>query len=1413
MTAAAADNIGSAEFLRLAATATAIAALAGGDTSFSTVAAMALSIFLYAAAERHDEPRLLAPPRALPAAGARPRWPAAAWISLALAVALCGASAAAVASEGTATAQHLSWAAGLVLFGVTAAIVTTPPELGWRKVDFAAAFLIVVVCTLSTVWQIEVLPPEIHGDESEVGLDARRLLFDPERRIFASGWFGLPALHAGTKALGFVAFGNDLWGLRMGSAALATATALLLFSVVRRLSGTPLALAAALLLATQRYFMHIGRTGFHYIDTPFFSVLALWLFIRLWQDRRPGAAIWCGVVLGLAMHTYFASRFIPVLVSLTALLLVARAPRGERWRRLGEVVLIGVVALAVAAPLGAYFASHLDEFFGRVEETSILQHAAREHLSQAYGTNSLRDLFLLQLRLVMAMFHFVGDTAVQYGYGAPLLDEISGVLLLAGCGSMLARPASPLTVIALLWTLLPMVAGGALTIDTPFFPRMSGILPFVAVIVATGAVRLVETTIAVFAAGGRREARRAVVMAVLLATVAGVNATTYVFDYAVHHQHTQLRDVAAWLRGGGGNATNFLLDDDHRLSLYHGTVSFLAGSTARQDVRDVETFLQHPPLDANRSRFIAPRGGEGALARLQEEIGPLVIERHLNQHGDVAFYTAVPATAAGVAEAARPAATYPTRAQPWLALLAALAALAGAAALRARRTALGGRADATATAASHLRREVAPPEIVGSAPSDGGLPATARMRWPRIAMAVIVALAAWLRLAQIEQVPAGFYCDEAGNLYNAASILRTGRDETGTRLPLYVWSFDTSYKNPVFIYASMLPVALFGPTPFAARFTAAAFGLGAVVAVYFLGRALGGTLVGVLAALFLAVTPWHIHFSRIAFELIAFPTLFLIGACGLVRFLDGRRTLPWAAAALGLSLYAYVPAKMFVPAFTGIFALLFRRELWHRRREAIAGLTVLAAVAAPVIAFDITNRERSTQYAREMTLLTEDTTAVAKLNQLAANYRHFYSPSFLLRDGDPVTRHSVRHHGELLAVTAPLLLLGLVAIAANPSRRRLLIIVWLALYPLAGALIRREVPSASRGIIGVPAFALLAAVGADWIWRHSGLLGRRRLRTGVIRGVLAGALLILLGAQTIRYWRLYTETYPLYSARHFTGFQYGHREVVDYFLAHYDDYDRMILTTSLSNQPEMFLRLFAGLRWPPTDAAPPFERPAKIDRGTIHELHLYEPGKRLLFAVVPRDLLYLADYEVLEVIRAPDGSAAFLIVDVREAKDFVHVWMMAGPYPINETPHLPAYEPETPPQRAPGGRRWQRYQVRRAPVHLDLLYGNEVDDACAWAINFVHSESTQSVWVYAGFDDLGEVWINGEPIALEDRDNPFHSWEDTAVGRAELREGRNQIAVKTCDISGGWTFYFRLAGDDGLHAPGIDWEYGFEEAL
>ena len=90
---------------------------------------------------------------------------------------------------------------------------------------------------------------------------------------------------------------------------------------------------------------------------------------------------------------------------------------------------------------------------------------------------------------------------------------------------------------------------------------------------------------------------------------------------------------------------------------------------------------------------------------------------------------------------------------------------------------------------------------------------------------MIVAAAFALRVYRLGEAPAGLFCDEAANGYNAYSLLHTGRDEHGKLFPLFVWSFF-AFKYPLDIYPTMIWVGLFGLTEFATRFQAALYGTG-----------------------------------------------------------------------------------------------------------------------------------------------------------------------------------------------------------------------------------------------------------------------------------------------------------------------------------------------------------------------------------------------------------------------------------------------------------------------------------------------------------------------------------------------------------------------------------------------------------
>jgi uncharacterized membrane protein len=112
-------------------------------------------------------------------------------------------------------------------------------------------------------------------------------------------------------------------------------------------------------------------------------------------------------------------------------------------------------------------------------------------------------------------------------------------------------------------------------------------------------------------------------------------------------------------------------------------------------------------------------------------------------------------------------------------------------------------------------------------------------------------LAAALRLYQLGVK--SFWWDECFTYTVAAS------------LPLDVaWQamIEDANKPPLYYLFMQLWRMLAGTSEYAFRFPSAAFGLLTVPIIYRLGRRLGGRAIGMIAALLLAVCPFHIWYSQ-----------------------------------------------------------------------------------------------------------------------------------------------------------------------------------------------------------------------------------------------------------------------------------------------------------------------------------------------------------------------------------------------------------------------------------------------------------------------------------------------------------------------------------------------------------------------
>src|SRR5258708_19312926 len=102
-----------------------------------------------------------------------------------------------------------------------------------------------------------------------------------------------------------------------------------------------------------------------------------------------------------------------------------------------------------------------------------------------------------------------------------------------------------------------------------------------------------------------------------------------------------------------------------------------------------------------------------------------------------------------------------------------------------------------------------------------------------LSLVLVFLLGTFLRFYKLAQIPSGLEQDETSIGYNAYSILQTGKDEYGKHLPLYFKAFG-EYKLPGYIYASVVPIKLFGLNALSVRFISPFSGSFTIILIFIL---------------------------------------------------------------------------------------------------------------------------------------------------------------------------------------------------------------------------------------------------------------------------------------------------------------------------------------------------------------------------------------------------------------------------------------------------------------------------------------------------------------------------------------------------------------------------------------------------
>ena len=203
-----------------------------------------------------------------------------------------------------------------------------------------------------------------------------------------------------------------------------------------------------------------------------------------------------------------------------------------------------------------------------------------------------------------------------------------------------------------------------------------------------------------------------------------------------------------------------------------------------------------------------------------------------------------------------------------------------------------------------------------------------------LALAVILVLAAWLRLAGLDRT--SLFGDEA--VYSGQAAALAGDAAAAN-------NFGVFLAHPV-LFQLLLGLGFAGGLPAeGGRALTALLGVGSVVLAWAIGRFIGGRLLGLAAAVLLAVVAYDAYLSRLV--LLDGPAAFVVG-CSLYAYLRAEREhsgtwLAASAALLALAVLVKETAVLILPA------VAFSAAVEPRLRLSLRAWLLAAASFATVI--------------------------------------------------------------------------------------------------------------------------------------------------------------------------------------------------------------------------------------------------------------------------------------------------------------------------------------------------------------------------------------------------------------------------------------------------------------------------------
>lgn len=346
-----------------------------------------------------------------------------------------------------------------------------------------------------------------------------------------------------------------------------------------------------------------------------------------------------------------------------------------------------------------------------------------------------------------------------------------------------------------------------------------------------------------------------------------------------------------------------------------------------------------------------------------------------------------------------------------------------------------------------------------------------------ILLVLIISLS-WLLFGfKLTEVPPGINGDEAHIAYNAMLVAKTGYDQNGKFLPIFISNSEQKdWKQPITFYATVLGFKLFGLSYTVFKEVSVFFALAGALLIFLLIKEILGERPAFIGLLLYIITPIIFIQSHLGLENIAPVPFVTFWLWMLVKYQKRKQTLFLflAGLSLGVSLYSYLGMRLIVPVLLilSIFYISFLERKINKSVIKAIAVFILSLLPVLLVSVIIKNQYPGAIFADNRPERPHS------YQEFLLPYFSAYDFSFLFIKGDSTAYHSTGKHGIFLLATLPLFILG--CYAAAVKRKFLFVFMVLVFFtmPILFGFIG-SVYRGSRLLVLVPAYIFIVVLGLD----------------------------------------------------------------------------------------------------------------------------------------------------------------------------------------------------------------------------------------------------------------------------------------------------------------------------------------------